>query len=77
MDLTTSENCSEAVEHAAATFGRIDAVVNNAGIVRDRTLVNMTPQEAVGKWYLDPCAARQRIGTMLEGKLSAVSYQLQ
>jgi L-fucose dehydrogenase len=31
VDLTTSENCSEAVEHAAATFGRIDAVVNNAG----------------------------------------------
>jgi NAD(P)-dependent dehydrogenase (short-subunit alcohol dehydrogenase family) len=27
------------------TFGGIDAVVNNAGIVRDRTLVNMTPAE--------------------------------
>ena len=26
-------------------FGGIDAVVNNAGIVRDRTLVNMTPAE--------------------------------
>ena len=26
-------------------FGGIDAVVNNAGIVRDRTLVNMTPEE--------------------------------
>lgn len=31
VDLTTSESCSEAVEHAAATFGHIDAVVNNAG----------------------------------------------
>jgi hypothetical protein len=36
----------------------------------------VTPQQAVGKWYLDPCAARQRIGTTLEGKLSAVSSQL-
>ena len=26
-------------------FGGIDAVVNNAGIVRDRTLMNMTPEE--------------------------------
>lgn len=26
-------------------FGAIDAVVNNAGIVRDRTLMNMSPQE--------------------------------
>ena len=26
-------------------YGGIDAVVNNAGIVRDRTLVNMTPTE--------------------------------
>ena len=26
-------------------YGGIDAVVNNAGIVRDRTLMNMTPQE--------------------------------
>jgi L-fucose dehydrogenase len=31
VDLATSESYSEAVEHAAATFGRIDAVVNNAG----------------------------------------------
>lgn len=47
-------------------FGGIDAVVNNAGIVRDRTLVNMTPQEfdeviAVnlrGTWSVSRHAAR-------------------
>ncbi len=27
------------------SFGGVDAVVNNAGIVRDRTLMNMTPEE--------------------------------
>jgi 3-oxoacyl-[acyl-carrier protein] reductase len=47
-------------------FGGIDAVVNNAGIVRDRTLMNMTPQEfdevvAVnlrGTWSVSRHAAR-------------------
>lgn len=33
------------VELALTTFGRLDAVVNNAGIVRDRTLAKMTPDE--------------------------------
>jgi len=35
----------------------------------------VTPQQAVGKWYLDPCAARKRIGTTLEGKPSVFSFQ--
>ena len=47
-------------------FGGIDAVVNNAGIVRDRTLMNMTPEEfdeviAVnlrGTWSMSRHAAR-------------------
>lgn len=47
-------------------FGGIDAVVNNAGIVRDRTLMNMTPDEfddvvAVnlrGTWSVSRHAAR-------------------
>lgn len=33
------------VQTAVDTFGRIDIVVNNAGIVRDRTLVKMTEDE--------------------------------
>ena len=44
-------DCSE-VEHAQAIvgtaldrLGRLDALVNNAGILRDRTLVKMTPAE--------------------------------
>lgn len=47
-------------------FGGIDSVVNNAGIVRDRTLMNMTPEEfdeviAVnlrGTWSVSRHAAR-------------------
>ena len=37
--------CEELVRTCVETFGGIDAVVNNAGIVRDRTLMNMTPEE--------------------------------
>jgi NAD(P)-dependent dehydrogenase (short-subunit alcohol dehydrogenase family) len=33
------------IEAAMATFGRIDAVVNNAGILRDRLFFNMDPDE--------------------------------
>ncbi|MBA2553429.1 MAG: SDR family NAD(P)-dependent oxidoreductase [Geodermatophilaceae bacterium] len=33
------------VETAVSQFGQLDALVNNAGILRDRTLANMTPEE--------------------------------
>jgi NAD(P)-dependent dehydrogenase (short-subunit alcohol dehydrogenase family) len=33
------------VEETVAHFGRLDVVVNNAGILRDRTVVNMTEDE--------------------------------
>jgi NAD(P)-dependent dehydrogenase (short-subunit alcohol dehydrogenase family) len=33
------------VQRAIDEFGQLDALVNNAGILRDRTLVKMTPEE--------------------------------
>jgi NAD(P)-dependent dehydrogenase (short-subunit alcohol dehydrogenase family) len=33
------------IERAVATFGRLDAVVNNAGIVRDRMITGMTEED--------------------------------
>ena len=33
------------INQAVETFGRLDAVVNNAGILRDRMLTNMTEEE--------------------------------
>jgi NAD(P)-dependent dehydrogenase (short-subunit alcohol dehydrogenase family) len=44
-------NCSDVekadgvVADALARFGRLDAIVNNAGIVRDRTIAKMSPEE--------------------------------
>lgn len=39
------EGARRMVEQAVDAFGRLDAVVNNAGILRDRMLANMTEQE--------------------------------
>jgi NAD(P)-dependent dehydrogenase (short-subunit alcohol dehydrogenase family) len=39
------EAASRIIELAVAEFGRIDAVVNNAGITRDRMFYNMSPEE--------------------------------
>jgi NAD(P)-dependent dehydrogenase (short-subunit alcohol dehydrogenase family) len=49
--VANQESCSDwqaakhLVQQAVDSFGRLDAVVNNAGILRDRMLVNMTEQE--------------------------------
>ncbi len=46
-----NEDCSDydaagrLVQQAVETYGGLDALVNNAGILRDRTLVKMTPEE--------------------------------
>ena len=53
-DIAEPEGADSAFELALATFGRIDAVVNNAGILRDRMIFNMTVEEwdAVMKVHL-------------------------
>jgi NAD(P)-dependent dehydrogenase (short-subunit alcohol dehydrogenase family) len=44
-DIATGEGAQEVVWTALNKFGRLDVLVNNAGIIRDRTLVNMTEEE--------------------------------
>ncbi len=48
------ESARRIVDLAVASFGRIDAVINNAGILRDRIFHKMTPEEfdAVVKVHL-------------------------
>ncbi|WP_407839654.1 SDR family oxidoreductase [Streptomyces sp. DSM 116496] len=40
-DIATTEGAASLVETAVSTFGRLDTLVNNAGFLRDRMLVNL------------------------------------
>jgi len=44
-DVATSAGARELVQQAVDTFGGLDVVINNAGILRDRMLVNMSEDE--------------------------------
>jgi NAD(P)-dependent dehydrogenase (short-subunit alcohol dehydrogenase family) len=44
-DVSSWAGASRLVRNAIHTFGRLDVVVNNAGILRDRTLPNMSEAE--------------------------------
>lgn len=53
-DVSTPESAARIVETAIEAFGRVDAVVNNAGILRDKAFHNLEPadMEAVLKVHL-------------------------
>ncbi len=44
-DVSTWAGAQAVIASAIETFGKLDVVVNNAGILRDRMLVNMTEEE--------------------------------
>jgi 3-oxoacyl-[acyl-carrier protein] reductase len=44
-DIGTRKGCEALVEQCVSSYGRIDGVVNNAGIVRDRSFLKMTDEE--------------------------------
>jgi NAD(P)-dependent dehydrogenase (short-subunit alcohol dehydrogenase family) len=44
-DISDFEGAKRLIESAVSTFGGLDVLVNNAGILRDRMLINMTPEE--------------------------------
>lgn len=45
LDIAGPDAAERIVEHAQQRFGRLDVVVHNAGITRDRLLANMTPAQ--------------------------------
>lgn len=58
-DISDWEAAGRMIAQAVDTYGRLDVLVNNAGILRDKTLVNMTEAEwdAVIKVHLKGTAA--------------------
>ena len=44
-DASETDDARGLIELAVGTYGRLDALVNNAGILRDRTIVKMSPEE--------------------------------
>src|SRR5512144_869339 len=44
-DCSEDETAKGLITTALDTWGRLDALVNNAGILRDRTVAKMTPDE--------------------------------
>ena len=44
-DVSDYDAAGRIVQTAIDTFGGLDVLVNNAGILRDRMLINMTPEE--------------------------------
>ncbi len=44
-DVSTSDGAKTLIDQAIDTWGKIDVVVNNAGILRDRMVVNMTEDD--------------------------------
>jgi len=43
-DVTSEAEVEAAVSHAMTTFGRLDVLVNNAGVTADASLLKMTPE---------------------------------
>ena len=81
-DITDWDAAKRIVDAAIAAFGGLDAVVNNAGIVRDRMFVSATPEEwdatmhvhlrghfCLSRHAVDYWRARQKAGKAVDARI--------
>ena len=79
-DVGDEDQATAMVDRAFSDFGRLDIVVNNAGIVRDRAIWNMSADDfdlvmrvhVRGSWLTTRAAARQWRKQAKEGELGQV-----
>ena len=45
VDITETQSVSNAVEEIISKYGKIDILINNAGVIRDRSFLKMSPEE--------------------------------
>ena len=45
VDVTSTESVKNAVEYIIDNYGKIEILINNAGIIRDRSFINMSEKE--------------------------------
>src|SRR5581483_9937766 len=57
-DISSSEEAAELVDRVEGELGPLGILVNNAGITRDRLLVQMSPDDWGATWCTDLAGAR-------------------
>lgn len=76
-DIGTRAGCEALVQATLAVFGCVDIVVNNAGVVRDRTLLKLTDGEfdlvwrthVMGSFWMTQLAARHMVERKVGGAI--------